>query len=208
MQDLWVHAFFGRLTPVLVVLFLSFWLSACRNSNSGSGGYSSESPTPVRETQYARASPGAGGQDQRASMSPASSPEKPLYTSATNTLQPTSSRQTNRIYTEAQSPSQVGASPLQEPAEPGAEVMHNGAHDIGVTEADKSLARRIRFALMHDPAFSSLESAVKLSVDNGKVTLQGSVKRQSDRSSLQNFIQGVSGVKSVDDQLEVKATAQ
>lgn len=209
MQDLRLRGFLRQTLAFMAVLLLCVMLSGCNHTNSGGVRYSS-SAVGSPEIQNMGASPAAMQSSDKievSSASPVSEGQKPLYTSAPEVPEPTSSNPTNRIYTEAPNSSQTGV-PLLNETDPVNQGTAGVSQDIGLTEADKALARKIRLGLMHDPAFATLESGVKLSVDNGKVTLQGAVGRQSERASLEDFIQGVGGVKSVDDQLEVKATAQ
>ncbi len=57
---------------------------------------------------------------------------------------------------------------------------------------------------MGDSTLSFDAKNVKIITQGGKVTLRGPVKRDAEKSSIEAKAKAVSGVTSVDDQLEVK----
>ena len=48
---------------------------------------------------------------------------------------------------------------------------------------------------------------IRMSIDNGKVTLTGTVNNEQDKKSIETAVQGISGVATVDNQLQMKANA-
>ncbi|MDB6122936.1 MAG: Transport-associated protein [Pedosphaera sp.] len=122
---------------------------------------------------------------------------KQIYSTPTAPLSPTSSNTATRIYSEAPAPPTA-----PEPANRGGVLV---AHDQGVSEADRALILRIRQNMMSDSSLAVVAPNVKVLVNNGKVTLQGSVKTQEEKQNLETSVQKTSGVASVDDQIEVKS---
>jgi len=79
------------------------------------------------------------------------------------------------------------------------------AGDYAVTENDRALASRIRLALNGNPEVPVTEENLHIKVDNGDVTLQGWVNSERERTTLTDKVRAMSGVKNVNNQLEVRA---
>jgi BON domain len=132
-----------------------------------------------------------------------------LYTSAP-ALEPTSSNSATRIYSEPGTNGTNGVNPIRTPVPPGKDSVGSSAapQDEGMSDKDRELIHRIREQMMHDPAIAQIGPEVKLVVDNGKVKLVGNVNSEKEKSALKNFVQNSDGVATVDDQVEVKPSAQ
>jgi osmotically-inducible protein OsmY len=78
--------------------------------------------------------------------------------------------------------------------------------DQGGTAADRELSAKIRKAIVDDDALSTNAHNVKVIAQNGVVTLRGPVKSASEKASVAAKAKKVSGVKRVDNQLEIEKT--
>jgi osmotically-inducible protein OsmY len=97
---------------------------------------------------------------------------------------PTSDRSVARVYPETP----TGAETSTPPA--------------GAASQDWALAEEIRSLLMSDPKLGNAPMAAV--VNNGVVTLRGSVRNAKDREKLREEIARLPGVQRVDDQMEFK----
>ena len=70
--------------------------------------------------------------------------------------------------------------------------------------ADRDITAAVRKAVVADSALSYDAKNVKIITQAGKVTLRGPVKTDAEKTSIEGKAKAVSGVTSVDDQLEVK----
>jgi len=75
--------------------------------------------------------------------------------------------------------------------------------DQGSSEADRNTTMQIRQALMRDKTLSFTAKNVKVITINGKVTLRGTVKRDAERTAIDNAARNVAGSSQVESQLEV-----
>jgi osmotically-inducible protein OsmY len=124
--------------------------------------------------------------------------------------------QTSRIYSNSTSqaagtiPGQVnteGLTPTSDRQDSN-RVYSNDSFKVtvqGANETDQTLSQQIRSTLQKDPAIASLGSNVKISLENGKATLMGTVTDEDSKNKIESAIQQVSGVTSVDNQLQVNA---
>jgi hyperosmotically inducible periplasmic protein len=76
--------------------------------------------------------------------------------------------------------------------------------DQGGSEADRELTARIRQELVKDDSLSTYAHNVKVVTQNGVVTLRGPVKSEAEKAAVASKAQKASGVKRVDNQLEVE----
>jgi osmotically-inducible protein OsmY len=76
----------------------------------------------------------------------------------------------------------------------------------GNTEMDRTLGQKVMQELRTDATLAGQISAIRLSVDNGKIALRGTVKSEDQKKSIEAAVQRVTGVASVDNQLQVSAT--
>jgi hyperosmotically inducible periplasmic protein len=74
--------------------------------------------------------------------------------------------------------------------------------DQGGSEADRTLTQRVRQGVVDDDTLSTTGKNVKIITVDGVVTLRGPVKTAAEKAAIASIAQGVSGVKSVDNQLE------
>ena len=68
---------------------------------------------------------------------------------------------------------------------------------------DLELTARIRRAIVNDKSLSTMAQNIKMISTNGQVTLRGPVKSDQEKNAIVSDAQGVAGVNSVDDRLEV-----
>jgi len=112
-----------------------------------------------------------------------------------DTLSPTSDRpNTSRVYTTNRT----------ESATPGlTQGTDSFAANIqGDTETDRALAQQLMQELRTDAEIVPLMSKVKINVSNGKATLTGTVQSEEQKQKLESCLQKVSGITSVDNQLQ------
>jgi len=76
------------------------------------------------------------------------------------------------------------------------------ARPAGATSQDWQLAEEIRGLLTADPKLGNAPMAAV--VNNGVVTLRGSVRNEKDRERLRQQIGALPGVQRVDDEMEFK----
>ncbi|EEF63243.1 BON domain-containing protein [Pedosphaera parvula] len=207
---------FGQRTMLLSSLLIPLILtSACRDGSNRPLSTISSTETVVLNNSSSIAS-GAVGADLKGNETVFASPVSDnqedkashLYTSAPGALEPTSSNTATRIYSESSNTNEVN--PVKTPVPTVKNGLGAGmaSQDVGVSEADRALATKIRAAMGHDPSVSQIGPEVKIVVDNGKVSLQGAIKSQKERNDFLNFVRSTEGVKTVDDQLEIKPAAQ
>jgi hyperosmotically inducible periplasmic protein len=77
--------------------------------------------------------------------------------------------------------------------------------DQGQSKADVDLLSRVRRAITSNDQLSTTAKNIKVIETNGTVTLRGPVNSAAEKEQVVKAVQGVQGVTSVDDQLEVKA---
>ena len=75
--------------------------------------------------------------------------------------------------------------------------------DQAENEADRMITQNVRKALTDDDALSTDGKNVKVITSDGNVTLRGPVKSEKEKSEIENKAKQISGVKKVDNQLEV-----
>lgn len=77
------------------------------------------------------------------------------------------------------------------------------ATDQAKSEADRALNQNIRQSLSADFSLSASAKNVHFSTDNGKVTLHGTVPTEKDKKDIEAKIEKMTGVKDVDNQLQI-----
>ena len=75
--------------------------------------------------------------------------------------------------------------------------------DQGGSEADRHVTQEIRKAVVDDASLSTNAKNVKIITKDGVVTLRGPVKTSQEKSQIASIAQRASGVKRVDNQLEI-----
>lgn len=129
-----------------------------------------------------------------------------------NTLPPTSrdTNGTNRIYPgDIEKPTDIEKAATKEADNTGKNVRDRSGEtltpgDQGTTKEDIEMTRNIRKALMDKNELSTTAKNIKIITADGKVTLRGPVNSTEEQQSIVAIAQGVPGVTSVDNQLEVK----
>jgi len=77
------------------------------------------------------------------------------------------------------------------------------ASDQPENDADRKVVQDVRKALTSDDSLSTSAQNVTVVSANGKITLRGSVKDQSEKQKIQDKAMQVAGVTNVDNQLTV-----
>jgi len=75
--------------------------------------------------------------------------------------------------------------------------------DEAKSAADHALNQRIRQTLHAEPSLGMSAEKVRLSTDNGEVTLQGTVTTEKEKADIAAKVQQVAGVKKVNNQLQM-----
>lgn len=75
--------------------------------------------------------------------------------------------------------------------------------DQGGSEADRNITAEVRKGVVGADGVSMDGKNVKIITKEGLVTLRGPVKSAEEKAKIASIAQGVAGVKSVDNQLEV-----
>jgi hyperosmotically inducible protein len=76
--------------------------------------------------------------------------------------------------------------------------------DQGGTEGDRTITQEIRKALTGSDELSTNAKNVKIITVDGVVTLRGPVKNANEKTTIASIARKASGVKRVDDQIEVE----
>jgi osmotically-inducible protein OsmY len=77
-----------------------------------------------------------------------------------------------------------------------------------MTDADRALAQRVEDALRQDSTLVASVPNVQVYVNNGEVTLRGSVNSQEEKTNFAAKAQQVAGVTRVNNQLEVSSASR
>ena len=77
-----------------------------------------------------------------------------------------------------------------------------------MTDADRALAQRVEDALRQDSTLVASAPNVQVYVNNGEVTLRGSVNSQEEKTNFAAKAQQVAGVTRVNNQLEVSSASR
>jgi hyperosmotically inducible periplasmic protein len=72
-------------------------------------------------------------------------------------------------------------------------------------EADRKITQNVRKALTNDDSLSTDGKNVKVITSDRNVTLRGPVKSEKEKSEIENKAKQVTGVKKIDNQLEVSS---
>lgn len=75
--------------------------------------------------------------------------------------------------------------------------------DQGENEADRGITQQVRQSVMKEDDLSMNAKNVKIITNNGIVTLRGPVDSESEKAVIGRLAQSASGVKQVDNQLEI-----
>lgn len=75
--------------------------------------------------------------------------------------------------------------------------------DQAENEHDRTITQTIRKAIMDDAALSTYGKNIKIITIQGVVTLRGPVNSENEKVAIDQKAKAVSGVKSVDNQIEI-----
>lgn len=75
--------------------------------------------------------------------------------------------------------------------------------DQGENDADRGITQQIRQGVVKDDALSMTAKNIKIITIDGVVTLRGPVKSEQEKTEIANVAQHVSGIKRLDNQLEI-----
>jgi osmotically-inducible protein OsmY len=78
------------------------------------------------------------------------------------------------------------------------------ASDQSENEADRKITQQVRQAVTKDDSLSTSAQNVKIITQDGKVTLRGTVKSDSEKQKIADRAKQVSGVKNVENLITVK----
>ncbi len=70
---------------------------------------------------------------------------------------------------------------------------------------DQELAAKVRQLIEDDPALSSVAGRLKISVENGKATLKGSVDTEQEREEVERRATVAAGPGNITDDIVIKA---
>ena len=85
----------------------------------------------------------------------------------------------------------------------GADKSAPTASDQSENEADRKISQQIRQAVTKDDSLSVSAQNVKIITQDGKVTLRGSVKNDSEKQKVAEKAKQVAGVKNVENLITV-----
>jgi osmotically-inducible protein OsmY len=77
----------------------------------------------------------------------------------------------------------------------------------GTSDTDQKLADQVKQQLRSDTSISGAFSRLRVSLDNGKATLRGSVKSDEDKQNVEKAVQKITGVTSVQNELQVSGSS-
>jgi len=110
----------------------------------------------------------------------------------------------------------AGTMAAQQPAQPDNTTMNRQDRDAGQPTADqqqnkrsdRDLTRQIRRSIVQDKSLSTYAHNVKIITQNGQVTLEGPVRSDDEKRSLEAKAAEIAGADKVTDNLEVKRKDQ
>jgi BON domain len=95
-----------------------------------------------------------------------------------------------------QQPDSYSSTPNTQPAPPTSDKPK-------VTPSDRAIAQKIRRAIYADKTLSTVARQIKVVVQDGKVTLQGSVRSGEERSTILTKAAAVAGEGNVINKIEI-----
>lgn len=84
-----------------------------------------------------------------------------------------------------------------------AKFSNDATQDQNGKNSDLKVTRSVQLALTRDKSLSTLAQHVIVMTSNGQVYLRGNVNNDTEKSKVESIVRNVSGVKSVDNQLNV-----
>jgi len=101
------------------------------------------------------------------------------------------------------SPETVGQK-MERTADKMATATDNATAKAATAIDDSALTAKVKTAMLADPSLKAMQ--INVDTKDGTVTLKGGVESQAQKDRATDVAQGVSGVKSVDNNLTVKTT--
>lgn len=101
------------------------------------------------------------------------------------------------------SPETVGQK-MERTTDKMATATDNATAKAAMAIDDSALTAKVKTAMLADPSLKALQ--INVDTKDGTVTLKGGVESQTQKDHATDVAQGVSGVKSVDNNLTVKTT--
>jgi osmotically-inducible protein OsmY len=102
------------------------------------------------------------------------------------------------------SSSTTSGQPGDQSLTPGSSQSSAGnASQSGLTESDRMLSRQVQQQLQNDPSLAAAAPSIQVSAQNGTVILSGNVKSDQDKEKIESTVRGITGVVSVNNQLQV-----
>lgn len=86
----------------------------------------------------------------------------------------------------------------------GGAASSGSSDNASESDADKTVSSAVRRAIMEDSNLSTTAQNLKITTNNGVVTLRGTVNSQQEKDSIESKAKGVTGVTRINNQLEVK----
>lgn len=84
----------------------------------------------------------------------------------------------------------------------------SGSSSGSMSADDTQLEKRVRRAIQSDNALGTDAQNIKVTANNGTVTLRGPVSSDNLKDQIENRIKNIAGVKKVDNQLQVTNSGQ
>jgi len=79
----------------------------------------------------------------------------------------------------------------------------NQAMEQQETEADRAITQRVRQAIMEDESLGNTARTLVIVTSNGVVLIRGPVRNEREKSLIAQKVRSISGVRNIDNQLEV-----
>lgn len=78
--------------------------------------------------------------------------------------------------------------------------------DRAISDSDKNLIQKIRQSIQNDNTVNPSTKNLSITAKDGNITLIGSVNTDREKTAIASKVRQVSGVRTVDNQLEVAST--
>jgi BON domain len=113
---------------------------------------------------------------------------------------------TNRPVTSDRTTSPSPSSPAPSATSPSATASSPSAGSTSAT--DQALSQRIASSLREDSSLAGTTPNITVEVNNGTVTLKGSVNSQQQRSDIESKVRNITGVTQVVNNLEIASASR
>jgi osmotically-inducible protein OsmY len=178
--------------------------SSLGSTNAASGSASSSSDNSLNSGSS------TSQKNSDASVSGAVSDTNSLNSSSsqgeTKNLSPTSKSQEPRLYSTNQNDQATnGSFSANSSTSVSSDSLSLSVQ--GATESDQKLADQVRQELSSNSAVSGGMSRLRISLENGKATIRGTVKSDQEKQDIEKSIQKVTGVTSVQNELRVSSNS-